>query len=116
MMRRLATRPTPTQRSGGQVRRPKRDPKLAARLIATLNTWLSEKTGRSNFVCPVCGHDDFGAGEPVFLRTLRDTPHVLHDGDPIDGWAAIPTVCNTCGLAMLFDLAQCAPALVDEYL
>jgi hypothetical protein len=112
-LRRLAlrARPAPRAPKNSARRLPSSDPKL----VESMQSWIAEKTGRDDLDCPVCGQADFGVGAVMFLRSLRDAPQVLHDGDILDGWGVIPTVCNFCGYVMLFDFQQCAPSLAKDY-
>jgi predicted nucleic-acid-binding Zn-ribbon protein len=94
----------------------RRLPSTDPRLVESMRSWLAEKTGRDDLDCPVCGQTDFGVGAVMFLRSLRDAPRVIHDGDVLEGWGVIPVACNSCGYTMLFDFEQCAPSLAKEYI
>jgi RNA polymerase subunit RPABC4/transcription elongation factor Spt4 len=81
-----------------------------------MQSWITERTGRDDLDCPVCGRSDFGVGAVMFMRSMRDAPRILHDGDAIEGLGMIPVACNHCGYVMFFDFQQCAPNLVKEYM
>lgn len=87
-----------------------------ARLVAIMQTWIAEKTGRDDLDCPLCGRSDFGVGAVMFMRSMRDAPRLHHDGEALEGWGVIPAACNFCGYVVLFDFQQCAPELVEEYM